>query len=1157
MEKLYITQDKSGEWVKVDRELALELVNSGKKKYDDFKIHEVSSTAPPISDGSETSPAEQLRQQALAGTLTPEVGADLVAQDDAINEDPRIKSAKAQIAEPEAMAEHGRKLVEAREKRVEEGKATAKDKISRWLFTEEAATPLEAIGGASTILMRGAGALAQQGDFTEADTMILKEFKDDLKDWASSREAQNATADSMIKNLQSALDNYKNLPPDMIEQMQAQIDELEDGKNSGALTSAVDVVGSISLDVGSDPFFLVDMLKSALTFGKHIGRKVGRTTAKDVIDKANAAKLQTERNVGIPNKEFVYEVEKLPGKNVKEKLKYLRNEKVAKGAVQADGQFKAKYIQDQLETVDQKALQKELDALNDSFASSKRNVEVDAAITEKNLINKSDSEIRAAKAKFDKREEKLTNLAYAKEDEFRKRAIPNSAEAFISKTKKSQISQQKEMLLDEIKRIDDEIANTEVLGKEQKAEMIKALSDRKKEITEGLGFSVGEITEEASKSISKAKEFRDIGLEGVDEAAKKSIADVKSEVDLEESVGKITGNGEFSGKGTNKGFEASEKIGKKVKISEPERKELLNEMIAASKGDSKRVRDYSEIGSELWRSISKDAPIDEYKDLLKSQGIDPNLAETFRRIKQGNVHDLTESKKGILSAFDKSYGDLEDAMLVSADNYKKAVQEAIDRNISKEGAELLATSRKLGGDQKEAVEYFKSLAKLGNENTSFVDGTKLENAVYNLDNSFDDIAVKYFKTGKMPSAKLDQLNRVLGIKAKEEVMARVKRLKIAEESVVKKKVLANQTKESISKIKDERYARKKAAKEASKLEEKIAVEKSGEAISNSMKSIEKRIEKLSKDKAPNVEKIKKLEAKLSDLKDVESRKLKGNIAKIEEEKRSFTRKLRSLRSKMKANKEKIIGDISKSKSESIADNRILASDKLEDIQKAYNARSSEIQDAIRESGKKLTVWNDFKNIVSHYATDGSFNMEDELVKKFREDYGDKLADLIPDAGIMSVLDIEADGKVKGTSSLINTFKGVSAVGAPTGAREAKTGADIINKLHSLLLPYSSRLESAFKKFKKIDVATAKRLNKMKKKNGPDAKAALEMMRNENPLISADILASEFKFFDPLTFVDKATITAIANSTGREYTNRERMAARRLLARMDRKKNSRQ
>ena len=310
-----------------------------------------------IAEPTETSPAEQLRQQALSGTLTPEMGNELVAQDEAMNEDPRIKSAKAQIAEPQAMEEHARNLVAEREARVGTEAETGKDTISRWLFGKDAATPLEAIEGASTIGMRGLGAIAQQGDFVDNDTMLLKGFKEDLTDWASSREAQNATADSMIENLQNALDNSTNLPPDMIEGMQTQINELEESKNSGFLTSAVDIIGGISLDVGSDPAAWKNFIKGAIKLGKKPFKKGLKYMAEGVMDK-NA---QVMERFGIKDNRMLEYIDGLEGRTVREKLRNMRRGQ--KGELSATGQIQNESIEAMFDERTVKQLEENADAI--------------------------------------------------------------------------------------------------------------------------------------------------------------------------------------------------------------------------------------------------------------------------------------------------------------------------------------------------------------------------------------------------------------------------------------------------------------------------------------------------------------------------------------------------------------------------------------------------------------------------------------------------------------------------------------------------------------------------------------------------------------------------------------------------------------------------
>ncbi|MDM8548293.1 hypothetical protein QUF61_17515 [Candidatus Venteria ishoeyi] len=330
------------------------------------------------------SPAEQLRQQALGGTLSPEAGDALVAEDEAMHEDPRIKLAKASAADPEAMERHGQKLVEEREARMGTEAETTADVLSRNIFGKESATPGQAIGTASTIFSRGLGAITQQGDLAEEDTRLLKPFIDDLQEWSSSREAQNTNADAIIKTLNENVRKSilsGEIPKEKIASTIELIDKLEESKNSGALTTATDVVGGLMLEIGSDPFVLKGLLKGIITAGKKVARKLGTETAETLTQKALDVTSDRLAKFGVRNKKMIDFIEKQPGESVREKLVNIRKRQAGEltpsGQIQ-DESIEAMFDERTLSSLEKNAdnIQAELDRVKDVGADVRENIAI-------------------------------------------------------------------------------------------------------------------------------------------------------------------------------------------------------------------------------------------------------------------------------------------------------------------------------------------------------------------------------------------------------------------------------------------------------------------------------------------------------------------------------------------------------------------------------------------------------------------------------------------------------------------------------------------------------------------------------------------------------------------------------------------------------------
>ena len=324
-------------------------IRINKRKLELAKAREAEGLTPqqPI-----TQDAQQI--DTMKGSVTPEIeprpidAPNTETGQELANRVPRARAAFEAQQNPEASEEHMRNLLDQREERVDKRTQTFGDTFTRNVFGANAATPLEAVGGASTLFLRGLGAMAQQGKFADEDTMLLKVFQKDLTDWSESREAQNTSADEMIAKLRESMNS---LPEIEKVKVQAQIDKAEDDKNSGLLTSSADVVGSILLTLGSDPFVIKSLLKGIFKIGKKAGKtaikafnsETAKETAGKIVTKVTGESAERMQKLGLNSNKMLDFLEKQPGIDVKEKLKLLRRRQT--GEISAGGKIEDASIQ--------------------------------------------------------------------------------------------------------------------------------------------------------------------------------------------------------------------------------------------------------------------------------------------------------------------------------------------------------------------------------------------------------------------------------------------------------------------------------------------------------------------------------------------------------------------------------------------------------------------------------------------------------------------------------------------------------------------------------------------------------------------------------------------------------------------------------------------
>jgi hypothetical protein len=564
------------------------------------------------------------------------------------------------------------------------------------------------------------------------------------------------------------------------------------------------------------------------------------------------------------------------------------------------------------------------------------------------------------------------------------------------------------------------------------------------------------VETEAEKAGLEAMETGEKIKSQIEEQAALDVSGVDEAISPTETVKEFTKGGKFSGRGVNKAFEEAESIAKTGKIDIPQRKKLVNELIAAAEGDVARTVDYSAVVTQLFK-LRKDAPLADYKRALSTQGINPEFAESFRRIKQGNANDVIASKRQFNKVLSKE-GAIDDTMKAAADNFKAAADNVIESSLGAEAYERLLTAQETGGRIGTARKKLLKAMKLDPKKTEIIEDIDFNDAVENLDSFIDDAAIKFAKEGSHPDmrqgGRFPEWKEHFGLDIEQEVKNRAKKISISGEAKESIKQTERVTEEALKKIRIDKQAAKKK-------------------ISEATGGIKKKIDSLSRKTASQ-------------------------------------------------------------------------------LQKGFSRRAAEIQKALKkaqeEADLKANVAKDFQDEVKFFAGEGGFSKNTERFKTFENKYGGKLADLIEDQAIFSIYDVSPKGKIVNAEKILDEFRGTRL--PSKGLQVAALGESVVNKTYNKLKPFDKRLNSAINKIKSQNKQTARELNRIRKRGG-DTEDAFRLLIEKQPLITADVLASEFKFFDALDFFDKAFIISVANSTTKEFTNREKMAAKRILARLER------
>lgn len=232
----------------------------------------------------------------------------------------------------------------------------------------------------------------------------------------------------------------------------------------------------------------------------------------------------------------------------------------------------------------------------------------------------------------------------------------------------------------------------------------------------------------------------------------------------------------------------------------------------------------------------------------------------------------------------------------------------------------------------------------------------------------------------------------------------------------------------------------------------------------------------------------------------------------------------------------------------------LSKQKIKDLRKYFHKRTKEIETELKAAQKKVkdigkvdTVAEDFRNEVVYFATKGGFSTETKSYEKFLAKYGRKLTDMMEDQAIMRSFEISSTGNIKNAENLIEFLRGTRPFHTPV-AHAAQVGESVINSIYKRLVPYERRLNNAINKIKSQNRDIAKQINKIKKRGG-DTEEIVKYLMDKQPLMTMDVLKTEFgKGVDVFKLIDRATLVGIANGTAQGYSNKERMQAKRILAR---------
>lgn len=305
MAKRYFTTTKSGEEVEVDQDIARELVALGKKKPEDFEIEETDDIpiAPtPVDPQQEIADEENLlvTPPEQPQFEIPDIPLTTGGLTGGIEEGERFFQER--IAPQQAIVQES-KVQEAEERKVRRlaGDETAGEAIESALFTRGVTEDPDVSGPGSELLgllslpARALGKVLGKGDISEESTKLFKGNLQEVADWVQDRENQNRTADEMIEMLKKSLVENA-VEPEQEAAINADIAKLEEQKNSGVLTTAIDVINSFVFETASDPLAIVGIARGAVMpavkiLGKQTAKKTVTGVAEDVATKS-AKKLE-------------------------------------------------------------------------------------------------------------------------------------------------------------------------------------------------------------------------------------------------------------------------------------------------------------------------------------------------------------------------------------------------------------------------------------------------------------------------------------------------------------------------------------------------------------------------------------------------------------------------------------------------------------------------------------------------------------------------------------------------------------------------------------------------------------------------------------------------------------------------------------------------
>lgn len=1039
----YFTTNKAGEEVEVDREFAVKLIDAGKKTLADFEFEDdedeligTSSLSPQVPTGTPLEQAGRQFEQEVAPHQQLVLGEKMAVIDE---RQKRREMAEVDPATGKALPGEG---------------LTAWEKAQDIAFTPEvvddpyAGLFTKALAGLG-LTTRATGAAVGQGEITDQKTKALKPLATKLDKWAETREARDMSAKEMIPKLEEAVRKSilsGKIPKENIQKMVDTIGTLKEQESSGALTTAINAVDNVLIDIGSDPAAWGTILKGVFSVGAGTARAVAREGAKDIISSGVARKLAIKKGLGIPNDEMLNEISKIPGKTIKDKLRHLRVNKYDQNALQTSGRFKPSAIEEAIGDVDHTALQKQLDELGTTFKS----------------------EVGATEAASKGREEAISRGL--KEDvEFAKGEFGEKASKMIAGEEASLAAKEAKL--------------------KAKGTTLSQKAKKRGEIEET--FKKGEVVDEQEILRMEQEE----AIKGVD-------AKLTGEgVSTEEAISKVTGEGEFSGVGKNVGFNEMEELSKAVDVGDKGKKGLLKHMAEVATGGKSEGVNYDAIAEELFKVKSTASEGDLRKALKAIEKkyeikIPKEMSAVYENILKGDVNSLRNIKKDLNAVLAKG-GEITSGQKVRAQGFKDHIENISKKATPEDTWDKILSSKELGGDIGESISTFRQAAGIGSSGDATIIGKIAKPEAISKMDKWIDVAAKEFVENnlKFPSgtkAKLLQWKKHLNIDIISEVRKRAKPLEKGRIAAIKSSASTDIAAAGKEAIKDIGAKSTEAAK---------------------------------KIKARTVREVSREGAK--------SRNVVRNI------KRSLVPK-----------RNEVIEAIKGKAKDALERSKIAKSNTLDELQQTYDKASKSLTkeiDALKAKGIDPT--GDFQKEVDRFASEGSFQLDSRSMKNFRDKYGDKLADMIPDAGIMAILDVSPKGKVLRNDELFSMFKGLRVAPSAT-AKAGAFGEGVINKAYSMVRPYEARLQRALNRIKKTDVLTAKRMNRAYKKGRVSDKelAQFKSAMNNNPLVTMDMLSQEFKFINPLTVFDKAFLTSVAKSTGNEYTAKQRSAAKRMLAR---------